>query len=233
MRKIITLISLILIFGNLFSLAGCKSKDGENYNSVINEAEEYSFELVYTDTSATAPVYVNCYYKDGKYAYRFSLEGFDNGELAYRRIFTGGKLYEIRESKTDLSWAGQYKVNENVSANDERNFIYKYTNLITAGSYATMLTSGEDVVYRDTDCREYEFSYDGRRFTYVFEKETSLLLKFVTEEGDNVKTLEYYDYKFENIDTACLYPPTTFGINGGGINLYLETDKLVYEYFID
>lgn len=233
MRKITALISLILIFGILFFLAGCKSKDGENYNSVINEAEEYSFELVYTDTSATAPVYVNCYYKDGKYAYRFSLEEFNNGELAYRRIFTGGKLYEIRESKTDLSWTGQYKINDNVSSSDERNFVYKYTSLITTGSYAERLDSGENVVYRDTDCREYKFSFDGRNYTYVFEKERSLLLKLVVEEGGNVRTLEYYNYKFGNIDTACLYPPTAFGVNGEEANLYHETDELVYEYFID
>lgn len=233
MRKIIVTVTMILISVCLFTLSGCGGKEGVNYNSLMSNADEYSFEIVYTDSSEPNPVYVTCYRKDGAYAYRFSLVEFDYAELAYRQIFRGNRLYEICEVKTDLVWTGQYKVNENVSANDERNFIYKYTNLITAGSYATMLTSGEDVVYRDTDCREYEFSYDGRRFTYVFEKETSLLLKFVTEEGDNVKTLEYYDYKFENIDTACLYPPTTFGINGGGINLYLETDKLVYEYFID
>lgn len=233
MRKILTLVCLILIFGSLFALTGCKSKDGLNYNSLIGEAEEYSFELVYTDSSVPAPVYVSCYQKDGKYAYRFSLVEFDYGELAYRQIFTGDKLYEICEAKTDLVWTGQYKINENVSAFDERNFIYKYTILITAGSYATMLSSGENVVYRDIECNEYKFSYDGKDFTYVFEKESSHLLKFVMEESGNVKTLEYYNYKFANIDTACLYPPTAFGVNGGQINLYYETDELVYEYFID
>ncbi len=233
MRKIITLISLILIFGSLFSLTGCKNKDVSDYNSVMGDAEEYSFGIVYTDTSATAPVYVNCYYKDGKYAYRFSLEEFNNGELAYRHIFAGGKLYEIRESKTDLSWTGQYKINDNVSSSDERNFVYKYTSLITTGSYAERLGPGENVVYRDTECKEYKSAYDGKRFTYVFGKESGLLLKFVAEEGGSAKTLEYYDYKFENIDTACLYPPTAFGVNGNLTGLYSETDELVYEYFID
>lgn len=233
MRKILTLVCLILILGSLFILGGCKNKDGLNYNSLIGEAEEYSFEIVYTDSSVPSPVYVSCYCKDGKYAYRFSLVEFNHGELAYRQIFTGDKLYEICEAKTDLVWTGQYKINENVSAFDERNFIYKYTTLITAGSYATMLSSGENVVYRDIECNEYKFSYDGKDFTYVFEKESSLLLKFVMEESGDVKTLEYYNYKFENIDTACLYPPTAFGINNGQINLYYETDELVYEYFID
>lgn len=233
MRKILTLVCLILILGSLFILGGCKNKDGLNYNSLIGEAEEYSFEIVYTDSSVPSPVYVSCYCKDGKYAYRFSLVEFNHGELAYRQIFTGDKLYEICEAKTDLVWTGQYKINENVSAFDERNFIYKYTTLITAGSYATMLSSGENVVYRDIECNEYKFSYDGKDFTYVFEKESSLLLKFVMEESGDVKTLEYYNYKFENIDTACLYPPTAFGINNGQLNLYYETDELVYEYFID
>lgn len=233
MRKIITLISLILIFGSLFSLTGCKNKDVSDYNSVMGDAEKYSFGIVYTASAAPAPVYVSCYYKDGKYAYRFSLEGFDNGELAYRHIFTGGRLYEIRESKADLSWTGQYKINDNVSSSDERNFVYKYTHLITTGSYAERLDSGENVVYRDTECKEYKSAYDGRNYTYVFEKERSLLLKLVVEEGGSAKTLEYYNYKFGNIDTACLYPPTAFGVNGEEANLYHKTDELVYEYFID
>lgn len=224
---------MILISVCLFTLSGCGGKEGVNYNSLMSNADEYSFEIVYTDSSEPNPVYVTCYRKDDAYAYRFSLVEFDYAELAYRQIFRGGRLYEICEVKTDLVWTGQYKVNENVGAHDERNFIYKYTDLITTGSYATMLTSGKKSVYRDLDCIEYSFTYDGKNFTYVFEKDTDLLLKFVMREGDDVKSLEYYNYKFENIDTACLYPPTAFGINGGQVSLYFETDELIYEYFIE
>lgn len=187
MRKILTLVCLILIFGSLFALTGCKSKDGLNYNSLIGEAEEYSFELVYTDSSVPAPVYVSCYQKDGKYAYRFSLVEFDYGELAYRQIFTGDKLYEICEAKTDLVWTGQYKINENVSAFDERNFIYKYTTLITAGSCATMLSSGENVVYRDIECNEYKFSYDGKNFTYFSRKRAVICLNSLWKNRATLK----------------------------------------------
>ena len=233
MRKIIVTVTMILISVCLFTLSGCGGKEGVNYNSLMSNADEYSFEIVYTDSSEPNPVYVTCYRKDGAYAYRFSLVEFDYAELAYRQIFRGNRLYEICEVKTDLVWTGQYKINENVGTHDERNFIYKYTDLITTGSYATMLTTGKKSVYRDLDCIEYNFTYDGKNFTYVFEKDTDLLLKFVMREGDNVKTLEYFNYKFENIDTACLYPPTAFGINGGQVSLYFETDELIYEYFIE
>ena len=128
-------------------------------------------------------------------------------------------------------WTGEYKKTEEVDVTYEGNFMYKYTTSITSGSFLTLFQKGKEVEYKGVTCRQFDFAYDGKAYTYVFENETSNLLKFVLTTEDNVKTLEYSDYKFENIDTDCLEIPST-SIGSDGVQLYREVEQLTYEFRI-
>lgn len=231
MKKVCKLLCSILIMVTVFVMTSCTNTISIDFSNKLANTNEYSFNIVYTDSQQETPIYISCYAKDGSYAYRFSKNSFDDGRLAYRQIFSDKTFYEISESKTLGVWTGEYKKTEEVDVTYEGNFMYKYTTSITSGSFLTLFQKGKEVEYNGVTCRQFDFAYDGKAYTYVFENETSNLLKFVLTTEDNVKTLEYSDYKFENIDTDCLEIPST-SIGSDGVHLYREVEQLTYEFRI-
>lgn len=222
MKKIIVFFMLILM---CFIAVGCNTQS-ISFNEKLKAAAEYSFKLEYIDTDkGSVPIFIHCYKQDGAYAYRFSKDGYDNPALSYRQLFINNKFYEVEELQTLGVWGGRYKITDDVAATDERNFIYKYTELVLIGSYLTALKNGEEVTFENKVCTEYAFTLEGIQYNYTFDKDTDLLVKFVMTEGEHVKTLIYRDYVFSDIDAECFEIP-------GGLT-YIETDNLVYEYVIN
>lgn len=222
MKKITIFFMFVLM---CFIAVGCNTQS-VSYNEKLKSATEYSFKIEYTDTETeSVPVFIHCYKQNGAYAYRFSKNSYDNPVLSYRQLFINNKFYEVEELQTAGIWGGRYKVTNDVAVNDQRNFIYTYTELILLGSYLTALTSGKDVTFENKACTEYAFTLDDIQYNYTFDKDTDLLVKFVMTEGENVKTLIYRDYVFSDIDAECFELP-------GGLT-YIETDNLVYEFVID
>lgn len=222
MKKIVLLLMVISI---CCIAVGCNTQS-ISYNEKLKSAAEYSFKLEYIDTDKeSVPIFIHCYKQNGAYAYRFSKDSYDNPILSYRQLFINNKFYEVEELQTLGVWGGRYKVTDGVAATDERNFIYKYTELVLLGSYLTALNNGKEVTFENKECTEYAFTLEGIQNHYTFDKGTDLLVKFVMTEGENVKTLIYRDYVFSDINAECFELP-------GGIT-YLETDNLVYEYVID
>lgn len=226
MKKILlVLVAIATVFSLYFALSACNT-NAVRFNKMLSDADEYSFKIQYTDTSLMSiPVYVQCFKSKDGYAYRFSKSGYDNPLLSYRQIFIDGKRYEIEEAIALGLWGGRYKVTENVSAESEENFIYKYTRMILDGSYLTMLKKGADVDFEGEECVKFEFPYDGSDLEYIFSKKTHLLKKFSAKNNDGVKTLIYSEYKFEDIDEDAFKLPENS-------LLYIRTDKLIYEFFI-
>lgn len=231
MKKIVV---LSLVIGALFActmLNGCTNSHSIDYNSKLQNATEYSFNIVYTTNTSTDPIYISCYMKNGEYAYRFSQNGFNNENLAYRQIFADNTFYEICESKKNGLWVGEFKKTEQVQVTYDKNFMYKYSVYITHGAYATLFTEGTPIEYKGVPCTQMQIEFEGKLITYVFETESSNLVKFVLVDGENITTLEYSDYKFDSIDTECLTLPNT-GIQIGTVQLYREVTDFTYEYFI-
>lgn len=231
MKKFSKLLCSLLIVATTFAMTSCSNTMSIDYSKKLANADEYSFNIVYTDSTQESPVYISCYAKGGSYAYRFSKNSFDDANLAYRQIFTNGTFYEISEMKKLGVWTGEYKKTEEVEVTYEGNFMYKYSTSITSGSFLTLFQKGKEVVYNGVECRQFDFAFDGNAYTYVFENESSNLVKFVLTTEDNVKTLLYSDYKFENINTDCLeIPSTSVGLDG--VQLYREVENLAYQFRI-
>ncbi len=230
MKKIAKLLLTIICLSAVATATACTNTASLTYNQLMN-SDEYSFNILYTDSESEAPIYVSCY-KDGKsYAYRFSLNGFNNENLAYRQIFTDKTFYEICENKLNGFWSGEYKKTENVEVTCDKNFMYKYTTYITSGSFLTLLDKGEKIQYKGRQCTKSDITYESSVYTFVFDDETSNLVKFVLTSGNSVKKLEYSDYKFESIDKECfILPSVSVGVSG--ISLYREVTTFTYEYFI-
>ena len=116
---------------------------------------------------------------------------------------------------------GEFKKTEQVQVTYDKNFMYKYSVYITHGAYATLFTEGTPIEYKGVPCTQMQIEFEGKLITYVFETESSNLVKFVLVDGENIITLEYSDYKFDSIDTECLTLPNT-SIQIGTVQLYRE-----------
>lgn len=231
MKKIAGLLLSAICVYSLALASGCTNTASLAYNQRLTESKEYSFNIIYTDSNAEAPVYISCYKDGDDYAYRFSLDGFDNENLAYRQIFDNGIFYEICEKKLGGVWCGEYKKTENVAVTCEKNFMYKYTNYITSGSFLTLLGKGEKVTYKGRRCTQSDIAYESSVYTFVFDDETSNLVKFVLTGEEGEKTLEYSDYKFDDIDKECFNLPS-LGTGENGVLLYREVTEFTYKYFV-
>ena len=109
--------------------------------------------------------------------------------------------------------------------------MYKYTNYITSGSFLTLLGKGEKVTYKGRRCTQSDIAYESSVYTFVFDDETSNLVKFVLTGEEGEKTLEYSDYKFGNVDKECFNLPT-LGTGENGVLLYREVTEFTYKYFV-
>lgn len=219
----------VLVF--LFTAVSCSNTTALDYNNKLSQASEYSFNIVYTDSASELPIYISCYKKNDEYAYRFSTNGFNNEDLAYRQIFVDDTFYEICESKKGGFWCGEFKKTVGVDVNYSKNFMFKYTAYITSGSFLTMFSAGEKVDYKGNICTKTDIAYEGATYTFFFQDETSNLVKFSMTNSEGTKTLEYSDYKFGDIDEECLIVPSV-SLQIGTIQLYREVTDFTYEYFI-
>lgn len=229
MKKYGIILLTVVIF--LFTAISCSSTAALDYNKKLSTTKEYSFNIIYTDSSSEQPIYISCYKKNDEYAYRFSINGFNNEDLAYRQIFVDDTFYEICESKKGGLWCGEFKKTEQVDVTYDKNFMYKYTMYITSGGLLTMFTEGEKVEYKGKTCTKSDISYENANYTFYFEDETSNLVKFSMTDSNGTKTLEYSDYKFDDIDEECLTVPTV-SLQIGSVQLYREVTDFTYEYFI-
>lgn len=218
-------------------LCGCEFMDklsnspGAKYNRRMSEATEYSVEMTYQHNDE-AVIYIRTSVKDGVYAYRFTQEkeyfgGLVTGEtaLVYRELWCADKHYKIEES-TALIRMGRYaeleygeKQSDKNPAECKENKVYYYTTMVTVSSFfAGMFDPVEEV--------------DGGKtlqkivmgdLTYWFD-ENDLLVKFVMVNEDEVTTVTYDNYKFENIDAAPLAPPS------GLLYTKVEESELVFQF---
>ena len=227
MKKIINLMLTFVCLGTLF-LGACTNTASLNYSQRLANTDQYSFRITYTDSTMSEPIYVSCYKAGNNYAYRFSAEGYDNETLSYRQIFVDNSFYEIRERKVDGVWQGEYKKTDGVSITCEKNFMYKYTTYITTGSFLTLLDKGENIQYKGKKCTESEIEYQSAVYAYVFENDTSNLVKFTLTKENLVKKLEFSDYDFDGIELDCFTIPV--GDDNGG--RYASVSEMTYDYYI-
>lgn len=222
-KKLISIFIIILIISATV-LSACNYSF--NYNDRILNSDEYFVKIKLTQ-KGIPPIYLNCTYKDGAFAYRYSLqENVIIADIGYRQIFSGNKMYEIEEaSALGVLNVGQYKVTENVDPKSTVNFMYTYLYYITKGTYLTLLRNPKKVTVDGIECDKFEFTYDGKEFKYFFDRDDMLIYKLNFKDNKNDIELIYKEYKFSNVEVKDFKLPTS--------GLYKKVDKLVYQFALE
>ncbi len=218
-NKILPIITVIALVVLLF-LTSCELYEKLNgaevkYKKLIEGAEEYSFAatVVCTDTDGTKTVNLKCFYKDGAYAYVYSLEKVGD-VLTYRELFKDNEYYQILENYNSLTipfsnvgiGAGEYYLYPETSATSDKNLVYNLTSQLLVGSYATLLKTSVKETLNGKDVKKYSFTYEDDEYTYWFSDKYLEQFKLV-DNGGAEYLVTYKDYCFENVDTAYFVKP--------------------------
>lgn len=188
MKRFLTVFSAAaLIALSLLSVVGCdlerKVQGIEfKFRNKVAKATEMSFfaDLKVEDESGTSTLGVNCYMKNGEYAYTFVSP--DAKKAEYRELYADQKFYEFLSASSMP--IGSYYVKDDVKPESENNLIYQIKQNILAATYATLIVEGKKDKVGDADTYRYDFSYGGNDYSLWYDDENLVKIAAVFRSTD-------------------------------------------------
>lgn len=209
-----------------FSVSGCTYSEIFNttatvYRKKMLDASEYSMRIQYNHNSLPT-VYVDCYYKEGIYAYRYSTN-ITHEIITYRELFIDNTHYRLLEAY--LGIAGQYTHDSPVDPTSETNFVYKYTRQLLDNAVYTFLVKPEEVMLNGEWVTRFAQRYQGVDYEFYFSKE-DLLVRFAMDDNGDKTILNYLNYKFENVSEKYFAKPQDMP------GIYFKTKSLIIDILL-
>ena len=224
-RFVVGLIALamcFIVFAS-FALAGCdltrkvQGAEAKFPGKVSNSAKiSFKMNVKYRKGDVTTVIDMDCYRaknEDGQdeYAYVYSCAG--STYESYKNIYADGKLYEIINV---TKHAGTYYTQDNVSVDDEGNFLYHITQKIFLTSVVAFLSKAKKETLHDETVYRYDVSISGKSVSLWYNSDVlvKLYVAFSDENGETEQyTIAFSDYTFDqDLPEDAFKRPDTYGI---------------------